>query len=550
MKRLDVSGGNMTSWNFGDIFAVVAGLQPDHTAIVQGDRKVTWAELDDTARGLGQWMLNQGVAQQDKVAIYLYNSPEYLMAAAAAFRIGCVPVNTNYRYGADELTYLFDNADATVIVFHATFTDLVNEVRPNLTKVKAFLFVDDGHTQCPAWATPLPKAAHTPGEGLAPWGRSPDDLVMLYTGGTTGMPKGVMWRQDDLFGRLNPAGFRPYKADLGLEGIAAEITENGPGVTLLPACPLMHGTGFFTALETLAEGGTVSLLPSRHYSGDELAGTIEKDSVNVAVIVGDPFARPLLKALTDPPNRFDVSSLTAMMSSGAMWSEEMKQGLLEVNPSMVLIDAFSSSEALGMGSSISTAKATRSTAAFTLGPTVIVLDEHGNRVEPGSDTIGMIGVGGRNPIGYYKDEVKSAATFKEIDGVRYSIPGDFAKVLADGSIQLLGRGSQCINTAGEKVFPEEVEEALKTHDAVADACVVGIPDERFGERVVAAVEFAAGKSAEVEELIAHVKSKLAHYKAPRQLRVVPTIGRSPSGKMDYGRHKKEAAAYFSAPTSN
>jgi fatty-acyl-CoA synthase len=306
----------------------------------------------------------------------------------------------------------------------------------------------------------------------------------------------------------------------------------------------MHGTGFFTALETLAEGGTVSLLPSRHLSGEELAATIERDRVNVAVIVGDPFARPLLKALNETPHRFDISSLTAMMSSGAMWSEELKHGLLAVNPNMVLIDAFSSSEALGMGSSVSSAKGTRSTAAFTLGANVIVLDEQGNRVEPGSDTIGMIGVGGRNPLGYYKDEAKSAATFKVIDGMRYSIPGDFAKVLADGSIQLLGRGSQCINTAGEKVFPEEVEEALKTHPAVADACVVGVRDERFGERVVAAVELHGVSSTSDDELIAHVKTQLAHYKAPRQLRFVDTIGRSPSGKMDYGRHKREAAEYF------
>ena len=294
----------------------------------------------------------------------------------------------------------------------------------------------------------------------------------------------------------------------------------------------------------MAEGGTVSLLPSRHFSADELAGTIERDSVNVAVIVGDPFGRPLLQALNAQPGRFDVSSLTAMMSSGAMWSEEIKQGLLAVHPDMVLIDAFSSSEALGMGSSISTAKATKTTAAFTLGPTVIVLDEDGQRVTPGSDAIGMIGVGGRNPIGYFKDEVKSAATFKEIDGVRYSIPGDFARVLADGSIQLLGRGSQCINTAGEKVFPEEVEEVLKTHGAVADACVVGIPDEKFGERVVGAIELRDGASVSIDELINHVKANLAHYKAPRQLRVVDSIGRSPSGKMDYGRHKREATEFF------
>ncbi|MEI6701182.1 MAG: acyl-CoA synthetase, partial [Actinomycetota bacterium] len=292
-------------------------------------------------------------------------------------------------------------------------------------------------------------------------------------------------------------------------------------------------------------GGTVSLLPSRHFSADELAATIENDKVNVAVIVGDPFGRPLLRVLDSDPTRYDLSSLFAMMSSGAMWSEEIKQGLLALHPTMVLIDAFSSSEALGMGSSVSTAKDTKATAAFSLGPTVIVLTEDGRKVEPGSDEIGVIGVGGRNPLGYYKDEAKSAATFKTIDGMRYSIPGDFARVREDGSIQLLGRGSQCINTAGEKVFPEEVEEALKTHPLVADACVVGIPDEQYGERVVAAVELHEQGTCSEPELIAFVKTKLAHYKAPRQLRLVDTIGRSPSGKMDYGRHKREAAQVFS-----
>lgn len=534
----------MTDWNYADIFDTVVVAQPDHTAIRQGDRSVSWAEFDDAARGFGQWILDAGVAHQDKVAVYLYNSPEYLIAVAGAFRVGCVPVNTNYRYGTDELTYLWDNADATVVVFHGTFTSTVDAVRAVTPKVKAFIFVDDGTVPCPEWATPFSDVVATSGPSVAPWGRSPDDLLMLYTGGTTGMPKGVMWRQDDLFGRLNPAGFRRYEAEDGLDGIARDLAAKGPGVTLLPACPLMHGTGLFTALETLAEGGTVSLLPSRHYDPLELAATIERDQVNVAVIVGDPFARPLLTTLRTTTDTPQISSLIAIMSSGAMWSEEIKQGLLDIHPGMVLIDAFSSSEALGMGSSVSSAKGTRATASFTLGPSVIVIGEDGRPVTPGSGVIGMIGVGGRNPLGYYKDPVKSAATFKEIDGIRYSIPGDFATVGADGTIQLLGRGSQCINTAGEKVFPEEVEEALKTHGAVADACVVGIPDERFGERVVAAVELHPGTSATEEELIATVKAVLASYKAPRQLRFVETIGRSPSGKMDYGRHKREAVEFF------
>jgi 3-oxocholest-4-en-26-oate---CoA ligase len=534
----------VTDWNYADIFDTVVAAQPGHTAIRQGDRSVSWAEFDDAARGFGQWILDADVAHQDKVAVYLYNSPEYLIAVAGAFRVGCVPVNTNYRYGTDELTYLWDNADATVVVFHGTFTSTVDAVRAVTPKVKAFIFVDDGTAPCPEWATPFSDVVATSGPSVAPWGRSPDDLLMLYTGGTTGMPKGVMWRQDDLFGRLNPAGFRRYEAEDGLDGIARDLAAKGPGVTLLPACPLMHGTGLFTALETLAEGGTVSLLPSRHYDPLELAATIERDHVNVAVIVGDPFARPLLTTLRTTTDAPQISSLVAIMSSGAMWSEEIKQGLLDIHPGMVLIDAFSSSEALGMGSSVSSAKGTRATASFTLGPSVIVIGEDGRPVTPGSGVIGMIGVGGRNPLGYYKDPVKSAATFKEIDGIRYSIPGDFATVGADGTIQLLGRGSQCINTAGEKVFPEEVEEALKTHGAVADACVVGIPDERFGERVVAAVELHPGTSATEEELIATVKAVLASYKAPRQLRFVETIGRSPSGKMDYGRHKREAVEFF------
>ncbi len=535
----------MTSWNYADIFDLVAEIQPDRTAVKQGERSTSWSDFDSTTRGLGSWMLEAGVQHQDKVAVYLYNSPEYLMSVAAAFRIGCVPVNTNYRYGNDELAYLWENADATVVVFHGTFTSQVEAVRARTPKVHSFLFVDDNTSPCPEWATPWGEAVQSKGSGVAPWGRSPDDLLMLYTGGTTGMPKGVMWRQDDLFSRLNPAGFRKYDQEGGLDGVRAELEANGHGVTLLPACPLMHGTGLFTALECLSEGGTVSLLPSRHFSADELAATIESDNVNVAVIVGDPFGRPLLRVLESDPSRYDLSSLFAMMSSGAMWSEEIKQGLLALHPTMMLIDAFSSSEALGMGSSVSTAKDTKATAAFSLGPTVIVLTEDGRRVEPGSDEIGVIGVGGRNPLGYYKDEAKSAATFKTIDGVRYSIPGDFAKVREDGSIQLLGRGSQCINTAGEKVFPEEVEEALKTHPLVADACVVGIPDEQYGERVVAAVELHQQGTCSEPELIEFVKTRLAHYKAPRQLRLVDTIGRSPSGKMDYGRHKREAAEVFS-----
>ena len=353
-----------------------------------------------------------------------------------------------------------------------------------------------------------------------------------------------MWRQDDLFARLNPAGFRRFDETAGVAGIADAVRNEGPGLALLPACPLMHGTGLFTALEVLAEGGRLVLLPTRKFLPDELAATIDDKGVNVAVIVGDPFARPLLDVVRADPERYTLSSLVIIMSSGAMWSEEIKQGLLAHHGAMMLVDAFSSSEALGMGSSISTADKAASTGEFTLGPEVRVIDEDGVDVTPGSDTVGVLALGGRNPLGYYKDAAKSDATFRMIDGARYSVPGDHARVRVDGSIQLLGRGSQCINTAGEKVYPEEVEEVLKRHPLVVDACVVGIPDDRTGERIIAAVETMPGADLPSEaEIIEHVKAALSHYKAPKGVRFVVTIGRAANGKMEYSRHKAEAIAW-------
>jgi acyl-CoA synthetase (AMP-forming)/AMP-acid ligase II len=412
--------------------------------------------------------------------------------------------------------------------------------------VLTWIHVDDGAGPCTEWAVPYESLAGTDG-AMTDVQRSGQDLVLLYTGGTTGMPKGVMWPQDDLFRRLNAGGFRRYDLESNLFELATQVARDGIGPRVLPACPLMHGTGLFSSLESLAEGGTVVLLESRRFSGDELVETIERDAVDVAVIVGDPFARPMLETLRANPDREGIRSLMAIVSSGAMWSEEVKQGLLEFSPSCILIDAFSSSEALGMGNSVVGAASSRHTAEFSLGEGVRVIAEDGTDVAAGSDIPGMLALSGRLPVGYYKDEEKTAATFKMIDGHRYSVPGDWAKVRADGSIQLLGRGSQCINTAGEKVFPEEVEETLKTHPAVRDACVLGIPDERWGEIVVAVVELDGTERPDEAELIAHVKEHLAHYKAPRRVRVVDTIGRTPAGKMDYARHRDEMADWLALP---
>jgi fatty-acyl-CoA synthase len=539
----------MTDWNYADVWETVAEVQPDAPAITQGARTLKWSEFEHGADGVAQFLLDLEVARQDKVAVYLYNSPEYIQATYGAMKVGLVPVNTNYRYSDDELSYLWDNADAVAVVFHGTFTERVERIFGRVPRVKGWLWVDDGSGPCPDWATPYEEVAKgAVGRTRAPWGRSGDDLYMLYTGGTTGMPKGVMWRQDDLFALLIDGGVRHYDVNGGLEGVRAALEARHNELTLMPACPLMHGTGSFTSNMVLAEGGRVCLLESRKYDPVELLDTVEREKVNALVIVGDPFSRPLLAALDEHPGKWDMSSLVMIISSGAMWSEPVKQQLVSHHPGMLLVDAFSSSEALGMGTSVSGGGSAAKTASFTLSPDVKVLTEDGRELAPGSDEVGVLAVGGRNPLGYYKDTEKSDRTFKEIDGVRYSIPGDYAMVDADGTIHVLGRGSVCINSGGEKIFPEEVEEALKTHAAVGDAVVVGIPHPTYGEQIVAVVEPAKGDVKPDEaELIAHVKKRLASYKAPRRVRNVATIGRAPNGKVDYKRHRAESMDEFGTP---
>jgi fatty-acyl-CoA synthase len=544
----------LSKWNYADVWETVAEELSDAPALTHGGRTLSWGELDRRADNVARWLLGSGVDHQDKVALYLYNCSEYLEATFAAFKIGLVPINTNYRYADDELHYLWENADTVAVVFHGVFVERIEGIRQRVPDIRSWLWVDDGTASCPPWATPYEEAAGTTGIAepgshervRAPWGRGPDDLYMLYTGGTTGMPKGVMWRQDDLFARLNSAGFRRYPEDGGVEDVRDGLGRSGPGMTLLPACPLMHGTGGFTSLECLSEGGRVVTLPSRQFDPAELLDTVESEKVNGLIIVGDAFAKPILAALDAEPGRWDLGSLVGIISSGVMWSEESKQGLLRHHPTMLLVDAFSSSEAIGMGNSVSSGASAARTAEFRLGPDVRVIDADDHDVALGSGRIGVLALGGRIPLGYYKDEAKTAATFRTIDGTRYSVPGDYAEVGEDGAIHLLGRGSVCINTGGEKVYPEEVEEVVKTTVGVVDAVVVGIPNERFGEEIVALVELRAGTpegSVADQAVIDHVKSRLAGYKAPRRVRFVDSIGRSPAGKVDYARHRSETAEW-------
>lgn len=532
----------MSGWNFADIWEVCARQVPDAPAQVQGDRTVTWAEFDRRANGVAAALLAAGVAHQDKVAQYLYNCPEYMESQFACFKAGLAPVNTNYRYIDDELVYLWSNADAVAVVFHGAFTERIEGLRDRVPTVHTWLWVDDGSGPCPAWATAYEDATNavTDGPVSGPWGRDGDDLVLMYTGGTTGMPKGVMWRQDSLIKAVSSSqNPRLLDVDADYEALAGDIA--APGVSLIPACPEMHGTGQFTAQLALCGGGSNVLLPGRHFDVAELLDTIESKKVQAVTIVGDAFAKPILAALDAEPDRWDISSVFLMTSSGVMWSQESKTGLLRHNATMMLIDAFSSSEAIGLGQSVSTAQGSSGTAKFMLGDNSRVITDDGADVEPGSGQIGRVAVRGFTPIGYYKDEAKTAATFVRIGDDTYSIPGDYAMVEADGSLTLLGRGSVVINTAGEKVFPEEVEEVCKLHPAVADAVAVGIPDDRFGEAVTAVVELHSDTTLEPDELVAHVKERLAAFKAPRNVVVIDTIGRAANGKVDYKRLKGFAA---------
>jgi fatty-acyl-CoA synthase len=349
-----------------------------------------------------------------------------------------------------------------------------------------------------------------------------------------------MWRQDDLFNVLGGAGNPvlgiPPSTDL--DDFAAQIT--GPGPAFLPACPLMHGTAQFTSLLTMNRGGCVNTLVGRRFDAEELWQTVQDHGVEGLAIVGDAFARPMLAALDAAPGRWDLSRLRVIMSSGVMWSQEVKTGLLGHLPGVVLFDSLGSSEAVGLGASLSAAGSAAGTAEFVLGPEARVVTDDGRFVEPGSDEVGMLAVPGAIPMGYYKDPEKTEKTFRVVDGARYSVPGDYAAVEANGTIRLLGRGSGVINTAGEKVFAEEVEEVLKRHPAVGDAVVVGVPDERFGQSVCAVVEPVPGETVDGEALAAFVHGQLAGFKVPRHVVVVSSISRSPAGKVDY-RHLGELA---------
>ncbi len=528
----------MTGWNLATCWEAIADARPDHPALVHGSRRVTWGEFDDRASRLASAFRSLGLGVDSKVALYLSNRNEYLEATAAAFKLRGAHVNVNYRYLEDELAYLIDNSDAEVLLFHGALAEHVARVRDRLPRLRGVVQVDDG-TELLDGALAYEEliAAHDPMERVD---RTGDELYILYTGGTTGMPKGVMWRNEDLYRALISAivslvrEAAPDTPD-GHATLAARVADSGLTPTHLPASPLMHGTGFMSSVQALLLGGTIVTLESRHFDPDELWRTVGREKVTQMAIVGDAFAKPMVGALEDAERRgepYDLSSLKLVISSGVMWSAPVKQALMQ-RGSFVCLDSLGSSEGVGFAGSISAPGHDVNTAKFTIGEHTKVLTEDGREVQPGSDEIGLLSLTGPLPLGYYKDPEKSAATFRTIGGVRYSIPGDWARVGADGTIELLGRGSVSINTGGEKVFPEEVEEALKLHPDVADALVVGVPDDRFGEVVAALVAPRSGATLDGGDVKELVRAHLAGFKQPRHVLVVDRLVRGPNGKADY-----------------
>lgn len=513
-------------------------------AITHGEVTRTWQEYDDRAARVASAFAAAGLGPDAKIGLFMYNSNEYMEAQYAAFKMRGVPININYRYIDEELRYLLENSDAEALVFHSSLGDRVARIVDDLPDLKLLIEVDDGGDGQVGRARRMEEviASNEPMERIE---RSADDIYMLYTGGTTGMPKGVMYAIGGSTLGLSSAAFPtlglplPETAD---DIVAGAVATQGATVSI-PCAPLMHGTGLWLGcfIPHLV-GGHVVTLTNRSLDAHEVLEAVERHRATSVTIVGDSFAKPLVKALDEGKpdgTAYDTSSIGMINSSGVMWTSEVKQQMIERMEQVVLIDAMGSTEG-SMGTQITMKGLETETGTFTQSPTTKVFTDDDRLVEPGSDDVGMVAAGGNVPLGYYKDPEKSARTFRVIDGVRYSFPGDLAKVAADGSLILLGRGSGVINTGGEKVYPEEVEEAVKRVDGVIDCLVVGIDDEKFGQAVTAVASVATGASVEAADVIASVKGELAGFKAPKTVVFVDEVPRAPNGKADYGTARQHA----------
>jgi 3-oxocholest-4-en-26-oate---CoA ligase len=514
--------------NIADLFEHAVDAFPERVAIACGDRVATFAELEGRANQLAHHLAGQGVGRGDHVGFYSRNNLETIETLLAVYKLRAIPVNVNYRYVENELRYLFDNADLVALVHEQRYADKVSAVLPDTPQVRHTVVIED-ESGLPYEGSEYESALAAQRSDRDFEERSPDDLYILFTGGTTGFPKGVMWRHEDVWRTLG-GGIDFYTGEpLADEWAQSRRGKESPGLTRLPCAPLIHGAAQWTTLPALFAGEMVVLLPQ--FDPHEVWKAIERHQVKVVTIVGDAMARPLLRAFHD--GEYDASSVVAFSSNAALFSPSVKEQILEVLPNAVITDAIGSSESgfQGIGLVMKGTKQSGGGPRVNSGPNVIVIDDDNQKVAPGGT--GRLARGGHVPLGYYKDPEKSASIFVEVDGERYVVAGDYARLEEDGTITLLGRGNVSINTGGEKVFPEEVEAALKSCADVYDALVVGVPDERLGQRVAALVQPFEGKEIDFAALDAHVREHVAGYKTPRSIWVVAEVGRAPSGKPDY-----------------
>ncbi|MGW0157949.1 acyl-CoA synthetase [Mycobacterium sp. NPDC003323] len=542
----------MTQFTVSAVAEAVAAAIPDRTLVVQGERRYSYADIVGRSQKLAAYLHAQGLGAhtdraalaghevgQDLLGIYAYNGPEFVEGMLGAFGARVAPFNVNYRYVKNELQYLLADSEASALLYHAAFAPRVAEIRAELPHLRVLIQIadDSGHELLDG---AVDYESIVTADGVAPPVEpSPDDLYVLYTGGTTGMPKGVLWRQHDIFmtafgGRNMVTGERATS----VEEIATRVAEN-PGTKLMILPPLIHGAAQWAAMTAITTGQTL-VFPATvdTFDADEVVRAIETERVLVATVVGDAMARPLLAAIRS--GAADVSSLAVIANGGAQLTPYVKQQLIDAKPGLIVIDGVGSSET-GAQMSHMSAPGAVSTGTFNAGPdTCVVAEDFGAVLPAAHDGLGWLAQRGYVPLGYKGDAAKTAKTFPVIDGVRFAVPGDRARHLDGGAIELLGRDSVTINSGGEKIFAEEVESAIASHPAVADVVVAGRPSERWGAEVVAVVALADGAQASAQDLITHAETTIARYKLPKAVVFRPVIVRSPAGKADYRWAREQA----------
>jgi acyl-CoA synthetase (AMP-forming)/AMP-acid ligase II len=528
-------------FNIADLFESIVDARPGNTALVCEQRRLNYTELDERANRLANYWQSLGLGQGDHIGLQLRNGSEYIEGMLAAYKIRAVPININYNYVEAELAYIYDNADLVGLVCHRQFLPRATVVAANLDKLGSILYVDDDSTEevphhCAAYEQALLDAAPAREFGE----RSDDDLYIVYTGGTTGMPKGVMWRHVDIF--FSAMGGGDPDNSKGPITAPEEIVDRIPEMEMaaLPTPPFMHAAAQWLAMNTLFAAGKLVIPANGEFDAQRILQAVSDEKVLLIVIVGDAMATPLCNELEANPNLYDTSSLFAIASGGALFSPSTKNRVLELLPGRMIIDGLGSSETGAMGNKLSAESGDSDQPRFMVGDSMTVLDDNDQPVQPGSGVIGRLAKKGHVPLGYYKAPEKSAETFVNINGERWAIPGDMASVEDNGTILLHGRGSTSINTGGEKVFPEEVEATLKAHPDIADTLVVGVPDERWGQAVVALYRSHSGEDLTVEQVRDFCRGTIAGYKAPRAMVKVDAIKRTPAAKADYVWAKEEA----------